>query len=80
MRLQPFFLIDGAAVNPGQTRRETVEKMARDLVQYDAFGNEADAIRSLMWTHRYSPYDVMVLVDDARQVAQQTIVAREMGK
>ena len=82
MRLQPFFLRDGAVAHPSVTRRDVVERMARDLVKFDAFNNEADAIRSLMWSRRYSPYDVVVLVDDARQAAyQQTIdiMATEMG-
>lgn len=78
-RLQPFALVDGAVVHPCISRRELVEQMAEDLIRFDAWRDERDAIRSLMWTNRYSSYDIMVLVDDVRQAAAQILVAREMS-
>jgi hypothetical protein len=86
MRLIPFALVDGAVVHPTVSRSDVVKAMAARLVEKDAFRNEGDAIRCLMWRDplnghtEFSPYDVMVLVDDARQLAMQEMVAREMGK
>lgn len=71
-------LIDGALIDK-MPRKELVEKMARDLIRFDAVANERDSIRSL-FGHGYSMIDLVMLIDDARQVAQQEIVAREMGK
>lgn len=56
-----------------------VERMAADLVAADAFANVADAIRLLMWKG-YGSIDIAVLADDARQVAMQSVVAREMAR
>lgn len=60
-------------------RQDMVRKMAKDLVRYDAAQNEHDAIRSL-FGRGYSMADIVMLVDDARAVAFQEIVAAEMMK
>ena len=60
-------------------RKDLVEAMAADLVKYDAFRVEADAIRSLYGTRRYPIGDIMSCIDDARAVAFQDVVAREMA-
>lgn len=75
-----FRLIDGPLLNIREHRAEMVERMAADLIQFDAFRDERDAIRALTWCGRHGAYDVMVLVDDARQRAMQEVVAREMGE
>lgn len=70
-------LIDGPLV---PVRRTTlIERMAKDLIAYDAAQNEHDAIRSL-FGRGYSMVDIAMLVDEARQVAFQNIVAAEMAK
>jgi len=83
MRLVPFALVNGAVVHPSVSRRELVEQMAKDLVRFEAFNNENDAIRSLMWTQRYSAYDIVVLAPNACQRAFSLtcdIVGKEMGR
>jgi len=70
-------LLDGPLVD---SRRDLIERMAADLVRYEAHGNEPDAIRSLYGTRRYQMVDIVMLVDEARQVAMQEIVAAEMAK
>jgi AmiR/NasT family two-component response regulator len=74
-----FVLIDGPVIDSTIKRKAKVEQMAKDLVRYDAFHNEADAIRSL-FGRGYGMADIVMLVDDARQVAMQDVVAREMAK
>lgn len=76
----PLRLIDGPVVNTH--RSDLVKRMAADLVRFDAFRNEQDAIRSLHGAG-YSMGDIVMCVDDAQQTAfQQTIdiVAREMSR
>lgn len=75
-----------AAVFPGSSVRDEmaarearVNRMAADLVEADAFATLADAIRLLMWKG-YGSVDIALLADDARQVAMQSVVAREMSK
>lgn len=60
-------------------RTDLVERMARDLVEADAFRVEYDAIMLLRFKG-YRPVDVFNLVPDARQAAMQSVVATEMGK
>jgi len=79
MALTTLRLIEGPLTGPRARRELIVARMAKDLVTYDAFRVEADAIRALM-AREYSPFDVLRFVDDARQVAVQEIVAKEMSK
>jgi len=72
-----FTMIEG---NLSTRRSDVVSLMAADLIKHDAVGNENDAIRVLMWGGRYNAFDVALMVDDARQVAMQDVVAREMSK
>lgn len=60
-------------------RKDTLTRMAADLIRYEAAHNEQDAIRSL-FGRGYSMTDIVMLVDDARRLAFQEIVAAEMGK
>lgn len=60
-------------------RKALVERMASDLIRFGAVANEQDSIRSL-FGNGYSMVDLVMCIDDARQVAMQEIVAREMGK
>lgn len=63
----------------GAERRERIEKMAADLIHFDAVGSEQDAIRALVG-NGYSTSEICMLLDDARQLAVQDAVAREMSK
>lgn len=72
-----FPLIDGPLSAPHESREDLVRRMAERLVTYDAYRNEGDAIRCLMMKG-FSPFEVMRFVDDARQVATQSVVAKEM--
>lgn len=84
-----FFNQRRAAVFPGSSVRDEmaarearevrVSRMAADLVEADAFATLADAIRLLMWKG-YGSVEVGLLADDARQVAMQSVVAKEMSK
>lgn len=74
-----FVLIDGAVMDATARRKETVTRMAKDLVRYDAVQDERDSIRSL-FGRGYSMVDIVMMIDDARQAAMQEIVAREMSR
>lgn len=71
-------LIDGGLHAGEKHRRELVERMAADLVRFDAWRNPQDATRSLFGRYGYT--SIALLLDDARQVAMQTAVAREMSQ
>lgn len=71
-------LVDGPLIET-KPRRDVVQKMAADLIRFGAVENEQDSIRSL-FGNGYSMVDIVMLIDDARQVAMQEIVAKEMGK
>lgn len=76
-----FPLIDGPLViKPRESRKETVERMAADLVRFDAFQNPDDAFSTLAWCRRYSVFEIMTCLPDARQAAMQSVVAREMSE
>lgn len=67
-----------AGLRDDPARREAlVKRMAADLVAAKAFCSVADAIRLLMWKG-YRSVDIALLADDARQVAMQSVVAKEM--
>lgn len=70
--------LDATLAEIREARRDLVCKMAFDLIRFDAIAVEADSIRSLCGAG-YSPMDVMMLIDDVRQVAVQAIVAKEMS-
>lgn len=73
------WLIDGALMDARERRKDLVGRMAKDLVKYDAVHDERDAIRSL-FGRGFSMPDIIMLIDDARQVAMAEIVAKEMSK
>jgi len=73
-----LFLPDGPLAEARAAREATVNAMAADLVRFEAFHTTSDAVRALMG--RYPPIQIALLADDARQVAMQSVVAREMMK
>ncbi len=73
-----FKFIDGPLMAQEQRRADVVRRMAKDLIEQDAFRCESDAIRLLM--HRgYPSYDVMALVGHAQQEAEEQLIAAEMS-
>jgi hypothetical protein len=78
-RHQRLRLIDGPAVDNKSWRTAMVERMANDLIEDGATNDKRDAVRCLFRRGCYKSLDIAHLVDDARQAAQQTIVAREMS-
>lgn len=59
---------------------DLIDRMAADLIRFDATGTESDAIRSLMATRRYSYGEIATFIDDALAAARQTIVTAEMAR
>lgn len=78
IRNSPPRLIDGPLV-PAGARRELVERMAADLIRFQAWHDEREAIRSL-FGRGYSMVDIVMLIDDARQAAQTEVVAEAMSQ
>lgn len=72
----PLRLIDGSIINT--QRNDLVQRMAEDLIAAGTFGDERDAIMTLVG--KYPPVQICHLIDDVRQAAQQEIVAWEMAK
>ncbi|KRR25951.1 hypothetical protein [Bradyrhizobium retamae] len=66
-------------VKPPTYRQELIESMARGLQEAGTAGDERGAIRWL-FNNRYAMADIVMLLDDARALAFQEIVAREMSK
>lgn len=77
-----FPLRDGATPQP---RSEVLAAMTAILVNRDAWRNEADAIRTLIWARDpaggrlFTTYEVMRDLDNVRQAAMQTVVADAMS-
>jgi hypothetical protein len=73
------FLLDGPLMTTIERRRETTERMAKELIQHQALANEQDSERLLI-AQGYSAIDVAILASEARMLAFQEIVAEEMSK
>ncbi|ABA04602.1 hypothetical protein Nwi_1341 [Nitrobacter winogradskyi Nb-255] len=71
---------EGNVVPLRSNNGDIVDRMAADLIRFEATGTESDAIRSLMCTRRYSYSDIATFVDDALAVARQEIVTTEMAR
>ena len=72
--------ITGQVMTAPALRQELVQRMAADLVKAGAAPCvREDCVRALFYTASYHSVDIALLVDDARQVAVQEVVAREMG-
>jgi hypothetical protein len=73
------FLLNGPIMTAPERREALLERMAKDIAAYHVCADRQDAVRVL---HQlgYDVTDIHVLVDDARQVAMQDIVAREMSE
>lgn len=62
-----------------ERRKDLTERMAADIVKYESWRTEQDAIRSL-FGRGYAMADIVMLVDEARTLAFQEVVAKEMGQ
>lgn len=74
-----FHLIDGALMDNTTRRREMVARMAADLVRFDAFRTEADAVRTL-YGGGYGSFNVALLAGEAMFEARQAVVAGEITR
>lgn len=68
-----FPLIEaGLIADPRKRRAELLARMARDLIDYKAHGEERAAIRTLH-QRGYAMGDIVDLCDDACRLAQETL-------
>jgi len=74
-----LYLIDGPLMLAPERRAAKVESMAVLLRLTNSYADRGEAVRLLM-AYSFSTLEIMLLVDDARQVAVQEAVAREMAK
>jgi hypothetical protein len=80
MNVYTLPLFDGPLLAAATMRRgDLVQRMAADLVRLGTAQGERDAIRSLFGCG-YAMADIVMLIDDARALAFQEIVAAEMSK
>jgi hypothetical protein len=69
-----------ALVPPSREPRDAlVRRMADDLVRFDAIKTEPDAVRAL-YGAGYSAFEVCLLVGEARALAFQSDVEKEMSE
>jgi hypothetical protein len=79
-RRQKPFLLDGPMMTTIERRRDVLERMAAHLAHCgENLTCDRDAVRVLM-TRGYATLDVAILAGEARMLAYQEIVAREMSK
>jgi len=78
--LAKSFLIDGPLMTTIERRKALTERMAKDLIRLSApLESDREAVRALL-AHGYSTIDVAILAGEARMVAFQDVVAREMSE
>ncbi len=68
-------LVDGPVVEVN--RADRVAQMAKTLIELSTYADKDDAILSVRG--KFSAVEIMMMIDDARQVAMQHVVAREMS-
>jgi hypothetical protein len=74
------FLIDGPIHTTIERRKATIERMAKVLATSgEGLQSDRDAVRILL-AKGYPTIDVAILAGEARMVAYQEIVAREMSR
>lgn len=66
-------------IKPSTYRQQLIESMARSLQEAGTAGDERDAIRSL-FGNGYAMADIVMLLDEARALVFQEVVAREMSR
>jgi hypothetical protein len=73
-------LVDGPLVDTKTWRTLLVERMANDLIRAPGTANSEVAAMRTLRICGHAMADIVMLIDDARQVAMQDIVAEEMAK
>lgn len=73
------FLIDGPLMTTRERRKAMIVRMAKDLVRERAYGSDRDAMR-LLYHLGYGDLNVPLLVGEARDLAMQIVVTREMSE
>lgn len=74
-----LFLLDGPLMLAVERRKAVLERMAQDLAhQGESLTCDRDAVRVLM-AKGYPTLDVALLAGEARMLAYQEIVAREIS-
>ncbi len=79
---ETILLLDGPISVSGalSKRQRLVSDMAAVLLQFDAFRNQSDSWWTLSNCRRWSTFDILNCLDDARQVAMQETVAKVMSE
>lgn len=72
------YLLDGPLMLTPERKAAMILQMAAVLLEEPAYVERGDAVRCLHGKG-YHAVDVMMLVDDARLEAHQTLVAREIS-
>lgn len=62
-----------------EARQDLIQKMAADLIRFDALAVKADSLRSLVGAG-YDPIQIWMLIDEVRAVAHQEVIAKEMSE
>lgn len=74
------YLIDGPLMTTIERRKRVLKRMALDLIQSgEDLTTDRDAVRVLM-ARGYPTLDVAILAGEARMLAYQEIVAREISQ
>jgi hypothetical protein len=73
----PCHLIDGPLMTAPERREAMTERMAIILSAHQVYADRAASVHVLR-AEGFPMIDVHLMVDDARQVAMQEVVAREM--
>ena len=73
------FLLDGPLMTAIERRARVTACMAKDLTEAGALGSDQDAIR-LLHNRGYAMLDIALLAGEARTLAYQEIVAKQMGE
>ncbi|HEX7881683.1 MAG TPA: hypothetical protein VF499_02980 [Afipia sp.] len=77
--LSLFKFIDGPLMDQETRRTDVIQRMAKVLIEQDAHRCESDAIRILMY-FGFPSYDVMALVGNAQQEAEEQLNAADMSR
>lgn len=79
-RARNLYLVDGPLVDTQSLRNAMVERMANDLIRHNqAASREAAAMRTLR-DCGHAMADIVMLIDDVRNLAFSEIVAKEVSE
>lgn len=74
------FLIDGPMMLTIERRKAMTQRMATDLIELGAPLEDDHVAARFLFNNGYSMFDAALLAGEARALAFQDVVAREMGK